>query len=64
MSYLVFFSILKDQSVVEGWVVIDGCLIISRGFGIVMEFIFNIVEKFFSCSKVQEVVELMVFNYV
>lgn len=63
-SHPAFSSILKDQSAVEGRVVIDGRLITSRGPGTAMEFTLNIVEKLFSRSKAQEVAEPMVFNYV
>lgn len=55
---------MKDQSAVEGRVVIDGYLITSRGPGTAMEFSLNIVEKLFDRYKAQEIAEAMVFDYL
>lgn len=55
---------MKDQSAVDGRVVIDGYLITSRGPGTAMEFSLNIVEKLFDRYKAQEIAEAMVFEYL
>jgi len=59
-----FTNNLKDQSAVDGRVVIDGYLITSRGPGTAMEFSLNIVEKLFDRYKAQEIAEAMVFEYL
>ncbi|XP_024383402.1 protein DJ-1 homolog A isoform X1 [Physcomitrium patens] len=59
-----FSSKLKDQTAMEGRVVIDGPVITSRGPGTAMEFTLNIVEKLYSRVKAQEIAEAMLFDYL
>lgn len=57
-----FTDKLKDQTAVEGRVVIDGLLVTSRGPGTAMEFALAIVEKLFGSKKAKELVSHLVID--
>lgn len=64
---IVYFVFVKDLFLdvsVNGCVVVDGDVVISRGSGIAFEFALVFAEKFFGVDKVCEVVVLMVLFFI
>jgi len=61
-SHPAFSSKLKDPSAQEARVVVDGCVVTSRGPGTAFEFALCLVEKLFGKGKAEEVAGPMVMG--